>query len=387
MIPLMSQLTAATEWLTRPSPKLPAAERQRSHLLAWVLLCILAFLLFTLGFISIFNPRQDPRRFAYIGLILAMTALVLAAYMANRAGRYTLAAGLIVASAVAAPWVSLAFDPSILQGDFVPLTYITLSIMLSSILLSPAVTIALAVVQWSGLALVLFSSPFTPQFNWFSFLCFVFFTAMFSILTNSIIQRNMQQINRQALLLQEREAQLQEQSLRDPLTSLYNRRYLSETLEREVLRVARKGAPLGVIMLDIDHFKTINDTLGHTAGDRALQAAGRLLSGQVRGADIVCRYGGDEFVMILPEASVEATRQRAEQLRAAAQDLLHTPDSLLSHDLSFSLGVAAYPENGASGEAILNAADAALYQAKRGGRNRVVVFGSVKSVTDASRSP
>ncbi|MBI5711818.1 MAG: diguanylate cyclase [Chloroflexi bacterium] len=166
---------------------------------------------------------------------------------------------------------------------------------------------------------------------------------------------------------------LRVQSIRDSLTGLFNRRYMEETFERELQRAARKGTPLGVIMLDIDHFKRFNDTFGHEAGDALLRELGQLLHLRFRGADIACRYGGEEFTLILPEASVQATLQRGEELREAVGGirLEHLGQSL--GVVTLSLGVAAFPDHGSNKESLLRIADAALYRAKKEGRNRVVI--------------
>jgi diguanylate cyclase (GGDEF)-like protein/PAS domain S-box-containing protein len=166
---------------------------------------------------------------------------------------------------------------------------------------------------------------------------------------------------------------LRSQSVRDALTGLFNRRYLEETLDREVRRVTRANKPLGVIMLDIDHFKVFNDTFGHEAGDAVLREFGRFLGSNLRGEDIACRYGGEEFVLILPEADLEITTQRAEKLREGVKYLTVTDHDQSLGAISLSLGVAIYPEHGANGDALLRAADTALYRAKHNQRDRVVV--------------
>jgi len=166
---------------------------------------------------------------------------------------------------------------------------------------------------------------------------------------------------------------LRQQSIRDALTGLFNRRYLEETLAREVLRVDRNQGCLGVIMMDVDHFKRYNDTHGHEAGDLILREMGAFLRSQVRGEDIPCRYGGEEFLLILPGAPLEATRQRAEKLREGIQQMSPFINGQALGSVTVSLGVAIYPQHAASAEAILRAADAALYRAKRAGRNRVMI--------------
>jgi diguanylate cyclase (GGDEF)-like protein/PAS domain S-box-containing protein len=167
------------------------------------------------------------------------------------------------------------------------------------------------------------------------------------------------------------------QSIRDQLTGLFNRRYLEESLERELRRAARKQRTLGAIMLDIDHFKRFNDEFGHDAGDAVLRALGKLLLRGVRGEDIACRYGGEEFTLILPEADAPTARDRADELRQAASQLHveHAGRNLGFIELSF--GVAVFPDNAASADSLLRAADEALGRAKRGGRNRVVVCETV----------
>ena len=172
-------------------------------------------------------------------------------------------------------------------------------------------------------------------------------------------------------LLETRES-LRFQSIRDPLTNLFNRRYMEESLDRELRRAARSGRPLGIIMLDIDHFKEINDTRGHDAGDQVLRGIGRFLQSKIRGEDIACRYGGEEFMLILPEASLETTAARArslwEELRVL--EVSFQGESLRSPTASY--GVAVFPDHGSSRQGVVRAADAALYRAKATGRARVV---------------
>lgn len=166
---------------------------------------------------------------------------------------------------------------------------------------------------------------------------------------------------------------LRYQVVHDPLTDLFNRRYLEETLVRELHRVRRRGTPLGVIMLDLDHFKQFNDSFGHEAGDSLLRALGKYLLLHVRQEDVACRYGGEEFVLILPEAPLEAVLARAEEIRQGVVHLQVFQRGRVLEGTSVSLGVAMFPEHGGSGENLLQAADKAMYQAKVAGRNRIAV--------------
>ena len=166
---------------------------------------------------------------------------------------------------------------------------------------------------------------------------------------------------------------LRAQAVRDSLTGLYNRRYMEQALEREILRAARNGRTVGVIMLDLDNFKLFNDTHGHEAGDVLLRVLGDFLVSHVRAEDIACRYGGEEFVVILPEAPLAMSRSRAEELWKGVQGLSANYHGELLRGVTVSAGVASYPAHGATMAGLLRAADAAMYAAKRGGRDRIQV--------------
>ncbi len=166
---------------------------------------------------------------------------------------------------------------------------------------------------------------------------------------------------------------LRSQSIRDPLTGLFNRRYMAETLEREVHRARRTGRPLSVLMADVDGFKQKNDEFGHDAGDAVLVGLAALLQGSLRKEDIACRYGGEEFVLVLPDASAENAVRRAEQLREATRQLRVPHQGLLLDPVTISVGVAAFPDHGGDGAGLLKSADVALYEAKKAGRDRVTL--------------
>jgi diguanylate cyclase (GGDEF)-like protein len=156
---------------------------------------------------------------------------------------------------------------------------------------------------------------------------------------------------------------------------LYNRRFLTEMMDREIRRAARAEQSLGVLMLDLDHFKKFNDTYGHDAGDTVLRETAAFLTKSIRIEDTVCRFGGEEFVIILPTADLNAARARAERIRSKLREVtvLHQGQSLGM--ITVSVGVATLPDHGTSAKELLEAADAALYRAKREGRDRVVDAG------------
>jgi diguanylate cyclase (GGDEF)-like protein len=167
--------------------------------------------------------------------------------------------------------------------------------------------------------------------------------------------------------------ELLEQSIRDPLTGLYNRRYLNETLEREIVRARRENDKFSVIISDIDHFKMINDTYGHQVGDQFIVAIANLQQKHTRSSDIVCRYGGEEFLLVLPGTSMDLAVKRAEEIRLKCAELnIQHEGKGLSATMSF--GVATYPDNGDDADEIIIKADNAMYQSKQSGRNKVTAW-------------
>jgi diguanylate cyclase (GGDEF)-like protein len=169
------------------------------------------------------------------------------------------------------------------------------------------------------------------------------------------------------------ELKVAEEAIRDPLTGLFNRRYMDETLTREISRAQRRHLPVSVVMIDLDHFKRLNDAHGHAAGDAVLERFAAILLGSVRREDIPCRYGGEEFAVILPEMTADQARQRAEVWRAELEKVSVELGETSIGPVSASMGVASFPVHGNTGTELLRAADAALYRAKDAGRNRVVM--------------
>ena len=164
---------------------------------------------------------------------------------------------------------------------------------------------------------------------------------------------------------------LREQSVTDPLTKLFNRRFMEDMLEREVKRADRAGIPIGFIMMDIDHFKNINDTFGHEAGDRVLETIGVVLKTSIRMEDIACRYGGEEFLLLLPGSNLRNTIKRADDIREKVSKIIIEQDAVEIGPIRISGGVAVYPDDGDNKSDVIRRADAALYRAKEKGRNRV----------------
>ena len=246
-----------------------------------------------------------------------------------------------------------------------------------------------------GLWIALTGQPVNLHTDWpTTVLCVVGLTIFLLMTTNTAYQRNLRlretreqlrgsehTVHIANLALQKQlneihalQSQLSEQANRDPLTSLYNRRYLDSTLERELARCKREGQPLSLMLIDIDHFKKINDTYGHQAGDEVLKHLAGMLSTQARSADVVCRFGGEEFLLLLPNMPLNHALERAEQWRA---DFAATTVAFgeFRMQVTLSFGIATYPGHGTSPTELIRCADYALYRAKKQGRNRIVVFG------------
>lgn len=186
------------------------------------------------------------------------------------------------------------------------------------------------------------------------------------------LRRAMDRLQTQLIEIGMLQSQLREQAIRDALTNLFNRRYLEETLERELSRATRESYPLCVIMMDIDYFKDTNDTYGHEAGDVVLKTLAETVTRQSRHGDFVCRFGGEEFVLVMPNIGVEKAKERAANLHEIIGGM-NIPYGRFNLSTTISMGIAWYPEHGKTKEELLRAADMAMYVAKNTGRNRVVV--------------
>ena len=197
--------------------------------------------------------------------------------------------------------------------------------------------------------------------------------------TEEALKQAGQELKERAIELESRNRELARlgeefrlQSISDPLTGLFNRRYMESILYKEVRRAGRKESPLSVAMLDIDHFKRVNDTFGHETGDFVLLELGKHLSASIRPEDIACRYGGEEFCIIMPDCPLENARHRFDKIIGVFK--LHPLEygDMFIGPVTISVGIAVHPRHGTSPQELLKAADCALYQAKSGGRDMVV---------------
>ncbi|MBA4347397.1 MAG: hypothetical protein C0413_00890 [Clostridiales bacterium] len=317
-----------------------------------------------------FFVDQGGRLQFYLLLLGGLMVVVLLALILNFRGKFRASTWMTAICMVLGPWISILFDPAVVAGDFVPLIYVALSIQLCSILLQERVTILVSAIQLCATIAFVLLNPALHMINWPSLITFIVFTAIIGVLYGFSSKRQMAEIEKQRNRLLREEDKLRALTVRDPLTGLYNRRYMEETLDREIQRAIRKQQPLAVIMADIDGFKNINDTIGHVLGDKALVKVSAFLIKNTRASDVVCRFGGDEFCLILPDCHLEEGFRRAEALRLGVESL-HADGSDGIERFTVSFGVSVMPDDGMTREALLGAADSALYSAKRAGRNRV----------------
>ncbi|MGL6029894.1 MAG: diguanylate cyclase [Legionella sp.] len=179
---------------------------------------------------------------------------------------------------------------------------------------------------------------------------------------------------------------LRYQSIRDPLTGLYNRRYLEDFMIKQLHQAERSGTPLSVLMMDLDHFKKLNDTYGHDAGDAALKEFGKILQNDIRMSDVASRYGGEEFIVVLYDADANAAKKRAENIRDAISMVHIKYGAQLVGPITVSIGIAEYPKDGRTLEALIENADQALYYAKNHGRNQVVMCSQSQAVDKKTKN-
>jgi diguanylate cyclase (GGDEF)-like protein len=342
----------------------------RMHMLLAVQCSLLLLLTATVALIFIVD--SGTRLTFYLLLTLGLALPLVAGLVLNIRGCYKAASWLTVLVSMAAPWLCLLGDNTILSGDIMPLVYVALSIQLCSILLSERVTLVVSLVQFGCLAVLILVSPGLQRINWPSLIMFMLFVATLGIVAGILNRRQMEQIEKDHSMLQQSEARFQALAVRDSLTGLFNRRYMEETLEREISRAKREKRYLGIIMTDVDGFKLINDSFGHVLGDTVLSHVAEILNRNIRKSDVACRFGGDEFILILPECSLEDTMLRAQSLRRLVEDASFLFDDADVGRVTLSMGVSALPDHGSDSKELMRAADRALYAAKKNGRNRVV---------------
>jgi diguanylate cyclase (GGDEF)-like protein len=370
----LQMLVDVWRWLTEPPPAIIEPERRHQARLLMAMLLVLA-ILGSLAFISsllgAYSVPGQSKTVASGYLWITMVAVLLLAveYGLSRSIHYHLAAILAVGTVLSATFVIVIFDPKNSQS----LAFLVIGGLVGSLFLTARSTAIIFLITFLGVLLLPTIEPGISFLENSNALFFILTVGGLVVLATNLRQRYIEHIEWQTQQLVESESRLRELAIRDPLTGLFNRRYLEEILALEMLRAVRNRYPIGIIMADIDHFKRFNDTHGHAAGDAVLAQMGSFLPRQVRSSDVSCRYGGEEFILILPEASLETTLLRARHICEEVRQLHVQYKGLTLETVTLSLGVAIFPSHGSTRDAILKAADNALYRAKRNGRNRVVV--------------
>ena len=363
---------AIARWLVEPSTSIVGPEhRRQARLLMALLLILLLFALLglispLLGLYSV--PELENISSGYTWISLGVLALLVAEYALSRTRYYLWAAVLVVVTILGGTFLTMLTDPG---NEQMP-SFLVLGGLIGSLFFSARSTAFIFLTAFVGFLLLPAIAPDSSRADSSNMLFFLLVIGGLVVMATAIRQRYLEQIQRQTQLLIDSEARLRELAIRDPLTGLFNRRYLEESLALELIRAVRKQYPIGIIMADIDHFKQFNDTHGHAAGDAVLVQIANLLGTLVRASDVICRYGGEEFIIILPEASREITRLRADLIRESAGQLRIHYEGQTLKAVTLSLGIAVFPDHGSTMDALLAAADTALYRAKRSGRNRVV---------------
>jgi diguanylate cyclase (GGDEF)-like protein len=246
----------------------------------------------------------------------------------------------------------------------ITLVYVTIIILLSSLLLPPRITIVLALSHYIAVLIMVLSEPDMIPFNQVNILIYIFLASLFSVVSNYVISYQSRQFRQNAI--------------KDHLTQLFNRRYFDETLDTLITRGSSKNETFGVILADIDNFKNYNDKFGHAVGDSALQLVANFLSTEVGLHNIVCRYGGDEFVILVPNATDKELIQLAERLNINVKQVDCSLENVKAPKITISMGLALFPHNGFTGEQLVFHADSQLLRAKEGGKDTIAFdhFGS-----------
>jgi diguanylate cyclase (GGDEF)-like protein len=346
---------------------------RRAKILNYIIITLIALMAATILLIVVAGFGDIRTRAFYGAMTSAFLLLLIISQFLNQKGKYMASAVILVACAYIGPWASVVFSSLAHNGDFIPLIFTALTVFLCAILLPLRAMVLLTVLQILGIAILLLATSDLNGINWQSLVAFILFSSMLASMYSYIHKKDYAELEAMTRKLMDNEAKLKEMSVRDELTGLFNWRFMIESLDREIQRSARKRRPIGVIMLDIDDFKNVNDRFGHLAGDAVLAQLSKYLKMKIRAGDIACRYGGDEFVMILPETELLTAAERAMILSEEIGIMEYQTQDAVHLSITVSVGVAAYPEHGATGKELLAAADAALYFAKGKGKNQTAV--------------
>ena len=327
---------------------------------------LLVFLIITAVLVILLTP-QSNRPF-YLSLALLSLAIIFVCNKLNWRGRYAQALIGTILIMFVAPWASILFESLSGSGDVIPMIFVIIPIQIAALFLATKSMLLISGIQTAAVIANIIFSQSKGNYNWVSVVCYVFIASLLGSVTSYLIRTQFDKllISKEELALNQEK--LRDISIRDALSGVYNRRYMDEILD---LLTKTPEERFALLMIDIDHFKNVNDTCGHRAGDFVIQTVASFLKSATRKKDIVCRYGGDEFLVILIDCAYDDALSKATEMKRMVDAIGCACDDPDAMHVTASIGVALYPENGASKETLLRAVDMALYQAKEEGRNRI----------------
>lgn len=328
----------------------------RGSFLRWLLPFIFFLLIFELSLVYIY-PHSVQIKWSYYFLLSLLLATSGFAFIANLKGMHTFSAYLTMAISLFATWGAVFFEYAVGTLDFFPLVTVSVNVVFASLLFPISFTIMLSIVQLLSLQYILITTEALSRYSWGSFLSYILVISVLSIITSYI--------NRLHII------QIKENSIRDYLTGLYNRGYFEERLQRKVDTDRHKRESFGIILIDVDNFKMYNDIYGHQPGDKLLQIISTFLLDQVSTQGEVYRYGGDEFVVILHDATSEYLHGLAEGMIEGITEVDFTTYGLDFTKATLSMGLSLYPIHGSTKKELMHYADKNLLLSKEMGKNQI----------------
>ena len=342
---------------------IPTPEGRRKVLLDYILL-FLGLLAAAGLFTTLLVEPGLPGHSSYIILLFVTLAFLALAFFLNRIGRTSTASWLVAATSIVAPWWAILHDASILSGDSFPLAYLTLSVLLCGMLMHNIAAVLAAVFNLAGLVAVRILVPSVVGYNWPSIFLFLLTATLITVVYNSLSRADLRQTREVLDMLREDEKKIRDLSSRDPLTGTWNRRFMDETLPHVCALATRDGRTLSFIMADLDHFKSINDRFGHPVGDLVLAGVARAILDCVRESDLVFRYGGDEFLVVLPESTREVALRCIDRIQEAVHSVALPPEMAGEAPIHLTCGLAVHSDGTADPRALVAEADHEMYRVK-----------------------
>ncbi len=327
---------------------------------------LLLFLTITAVLVLFLTPQKNLP--FYLTLVLGSLAVISVCNWLNLTGRYAAALRGTILIMFFAPWASILYESFSGSGDVIPMIFVIIPIQIAALFLATKSMLLISGVQTAAVIINIIFSQNRGAYNWVSIVCYVFIASLLGSVTSYLIRIQYDRVLKSKEELAHNQVILRDISIRDALSGVYNRRYMDEILDLLTQTPERRFA---LLMIDIDHFKSINDTCGHGQGDFVIQSVARTLMNVTRKNDVVCRYGGDEFLVILSDCAYDDALRKANEVKQMVDSIGCACEKPEAKPVTASIGIALYPENGMDKEALLRAVDLALYQAKQEGRNRI----------------